>query len=52
MHPLYILLLTLFIIYVIEFLSKTQLIYLINIIIMIFFLNLLDIVYYLLHCTD
>ena len=41
MHPLYISLLTLFIIYIIEFLIKTPLIYLINII-MILFLNILD----------
>ena len=35
--------------YMIEFLIKTPLIYLINIIINIFFLNVLDFVYYLLH---
>ena len=49
MHPLYILLLTLFIIYVIKFLIKTPLIYLLNNIIIIIFLNCLDFVYYLLH---
>ena len=49
MHRLYILVLTLFIIYVIEFLIKTPLIYLINIIMMIFCLNILDTVYYLFY---
>ena len=49
MHELFILLLTLFLIYLINFLFKTPLVYLINIIIIIFFLNFLDIAYYLLH---
>ena len=49
MHPLFILLLILFIIYLIKFLIKTPLIYLINIIIIIFSLNLLDFAYYLSH---
>ena len=52
MHPLFILLLTLFIIYMIEYLIKTPLIYLMNIIMMICFLNCLDFVYYLLHYND
>ena len=45
MHPLYIWLLTLFLIYLIVFLIKTPLIHLINIIIIKFFLNVLDIAY-------
>ena len=49
MHELFILLLTLFLIYLIELLLYTPLIYLINIIIIIFFLNLLDFAYYMLH---
>ena len=49
MHELFILLLTLFFIYLIDFLIKTPLIYLINIIIIIFFLNVLDFAYYMLH---
>ena len=49
MHELFILLLTLFLIYLIELLIITPLIYLINIIIIIFFLNLLDFAYYMLH---
>ena len=49
MHALFILLLTLFLIYLIEFLIKTPLFYLINIIIIIFFLNCLDFAYYMLH---
>ena len=49
MQALFILLLTLFLIYLIEFLIKTPLIYLINIIIIIFFLNCLDFAYYMLH---
>ena len=49
MHALFILLLTLILIYLIEFLIKTPLIYLINIIIIIFFLNCLDFAYYMLH---
>ena len=48
-HELLILLLTLFLIYLIELLINTQLIYLINIIIIIFFLNLLDFAYFMLH---
>ena len=49
MHELFILLLTLFLIYLIEFLIKTPLISLINIVIIIFFLNFLDFAYYMLH---
>ena len=49
MHELFILLLTLFLIYLIKFLIKTPLIYLINIVIIIFFLNVLDFAYYMLH---
>ena len=49
MHELSILLLTLFLIYLIELIINTPLIYLINIIIIIFFLNLLDFAYYMLH---
>ena len=49
MHELFILLLTLFLIYLIEFLNKTPLIYLINIVIIIFFLNFLDFAYYMIH---
>ena len=49
MHKLLILLLTVFLIYLIEFLIKTPLMYLINIIIIIFFLNFLDFAYYMLH---
>ena len=49
MHKLFILLLTLFLIYLIEFLIKSPLIYLINIVIIIFFLNFLDFAYYMLH---
>ena len=49
MHPLFIWLLILFLIYLIEFLIKTPLINLINIIIIIFSLNFLDFAYYLLH---
>ena len=49
MHELFILLLTLFFIYLIELLINTPLIYLININIIIFFLNLLDFAYYMLH---
>ena len=49
MHPLYIWLLTLYLIYLIGFLIKTPLIHLLNIIIIIFFLNLLDFAYYMLH---
>ena len=49
MHELFILLLTLFLINLIEFLIKTPLIYLINIVIIIFFLNFLDFAYYMLH---
>ena len=49
MHELFILLLTLFLIYLIYFLIKTPLIYLIYIIIIIFFLNVLDFAYYMLH---
>ena len=52
MHSLYILLFKLVIIYVIEFLIKPQLIYVIHIIMMIFLLNLLDFVYYMLHQND
>ena len=48
-HEILIFLLILFLIYFIEFLIKTPVIYLINIIIIIFFLNVLDIAYYLLH---
>ena len=40
---------TLFLIYLIELLINTPLIYLINIIIIIFVLNLLDFAYYMLH---
>ena len=49
MHQLFILLLTLFFIYLIDFVIKTPLIYLININIIIFFLNVLDFAYYMLH---
>ena len=49
MHELYILLLTLLLIYLIEFLIKTPFIYLINIVIIIFFLNVVDFAYYMLH---
>ena len=49
MHELFILLLTLFLIYLIEFLIKTPLIYLINIVIIILFINFLDFAYYNLH---
>ena len=49
MHELFILLLTLFLIYLIDFLIKTPIIYLINLIIIIFFLNVLDFAYYMLH---
>ena len=46
MHLLYIWLLTLFLIYLIVVLMKTPLIHLLNIIIIIFFINHLDIAYY------
>ena len=49
MHQLFILVLTLFLIYLIEVLIKTPLIYLINIVIIIFCLNFLDFAYYMLH---
>ena len=49
MHPLYIWLLTLFLIYLIVFLIKTPLIHLINIIIIKFYLNVFDFAYYMLH---
>ena len=49
MHELFSLLLTLYLIYLIEFLIKTPIIYLINIVIIIFFLNFLDFAYYMLH---
>ena len=52
MHPLFIWLLTLFLIYLILFLIKKPLIHLINIIIIIFFLNVLDFAYYMLHYND
>ena len=52
MHKLFILLLTLFLIYLIEFLIKSPLIYLINIIIIICFLNFLDFAYYMFHKND
>ena len=45
MHMLCILLLTLFLIYLVEFIIKTPLIYLFNIIIIIFFLYFLDFAY-------
>ena len=45
MHLLFISLLRLFLIYLIEFLIKTQLNYLMNIVIIIFFLNDNDIAY-------
>ena len=48
-HSLYIWILILFLIYLIVFLITTPLIHLINIIIIIFFLNVLDFVYYMLH---
>ena len=47
MHPLFILLLTLFLSHIIDILIKTPLIYLINIIIFILFLNVIDFVYYM-----
>ena len=47
--PLFILLLKLFLINIIKFLIKTPLIYLINIIMMIFCLNFLNFVYYIFH---
>ena len=46
MHELFILLLTISFIYLIDFIIKTPLIYSINIIIIIFFLNVLDFAYY------
>ena len=49
MHELFLLLLTLFLISIIEFLIKTLLINLINIIIIILFLIFLDFAYYCLH---
>ena len=49
MHRLFILLLTLFLMYLIDFVIQTPLIYLINIIIIIFFLKVLDFAYYMLH---
>ena len=49
MNERFILLLTLFLIYLIDLLITTQLIYLIKIIIIIFFLNVLDFAYYMLH---
>ena len=52
MHPQFIWLLILFLIYLIEFLSKTPHIYLINIIIIIFYLMFLEFAYYLLHKKD
>ena len=48
-HEIFILLLTLLLIYLIEFLIKTPFIYFINIVIIIFFLNVLDFAYYMLH---
>ena len=49
MHELVIFLLILFLIYLIDFIITTPLIYIINIIIIIIFLNFLDFAYYLLH---
>ena len=47
MHMFFILLMTLFLIYLIEFLIKTPLIYLSNIVIIIFFINSFDFAYYM-----
>ena len=49
MHELRFVLLTLCLIYLIELLIKTPLIYFINIVIIIFVLNFLDFAYYMLH---